>query len=153
MAAHRALEAEDFSFLLGHTVGEPWRDFVARREANRRGEQLPEGWVPNTFLAATVDGELVGRVSIRHELNEWLADYGGHIGYCVVPAHRRLGYATEILRQGLIIARSLGIDAVLVTCDQGNVASARVIESQGGAFESMIEDPEGGEPRRRYWIR
>jgi predicted acetyltransferase len=109
--------------------------------------------VPSTFLAVTVDGELVGRISIRHELNDWLARHGGHIGYAIVPAHRRLGYATQALSQGLVIARSIGIDEVLIVCNESNIASARVIESCGGEVESVIDGEDGKTRQRRYWIR
>ena len=64
------------------------------------------------------------------------AHEGGHIGYAVRPAHRRRGYATEILRQSLIVARAVGVDGVLVTCDDDNVGSAAVIERCGGVLES-----------------
>jgi predicted acetyltransferase len=53
---------------------------------------------------------------------------GGHIGFGLVAKHRRRGYGTEILRQSLVIARAVGIDRVLVTCDDDNVGSAAVIE-------------------------
>ena len=150
-AAHDAMRADAFPFLLDYVPNEPWGVYLRRREANRRGEQLPVRWVPSTFLAAAVDGTLVGRISIRHELNEWLATYGGHIGYAVLPSMRRRGYATAILRQGLVVARALGIDDVLVTCDVENRASAGVIEGCGGEFESIAEGD--GMPKRRYWFR
>ena len=150
-AAHEAMKPDAFPFLLDYYPNEPWSVFLQRREANARGELLPARNVPSTFLAATVEDELVGRISIRHELNNWLATYGGHIGYAVVPAMRRRGYATEILRQGLVIARSHGIEQVLVTCDVDNTASAGVIESCGGVFESIAAGD--GVPKRRYWFQ
>lgn len=150
-AAHEAMKADAFPFLLDYAPNESWARYLERRQANSRGEQLPSHFVPSTFLAATVEGTLVGRISIRHELNNWLAAYGGHIGYAVIPGMRRRGYGTEILRQGLVVARALGIDEVLVTCDIDNAASAGVIEACGGVFESIASGD--GAPKRRYWFR
>jgi predicted acetyltransferase len=98
-----------------------------------------------------VGGELVGRSSIRFELNEFLRHKGGHVGYAVRPAFRRRGHATEILRQSLVIARAGGVDAVLVTCADDNVGSAAVIERCGGVLEGVVADA-GHAAFRRYWI-
>ncbi len=107
--------------------------------------------MPATFLLARVGGDLVGRVSIRHELNDFLAEFGGHIGYAVRPQFRRRGHATEILRQALVVARGEGVERVLVTCDDGNSASQHVIERCGGALEdARLTD--NGKRTRRYWI-
>jgi predicted acetyltransferase len=113
--------------------------------------ELPAGYVPATFLIADVDRALAGRVSIRHGLNEFLTNEGGHIGYAVRPRYRRRGYATEILRQSLIVARAEGVDRVLVTCDDDNAASATIIERLGGVLED-VRDASDGIPKRRYWI-
>lgn len=150
-AAHRAMDAEDFPFGLGYEPDMAWSKYLERLDLTRRGIDVADGFVPSTLLVADIDGQIVGRTSIRHELNEFLAYEGGHIGYCVLAEHRRRGYATEILRQSLVIVRSVGVDRVLITCDDDNIASATVIESCGGVFESVIEG-RAALPVRRYWI-
>jgi predicted acetyltransferase len=152
-AGHEAMAADDFPFGLFYEPGMSWTDYLAGLEACRRGgADLPPDRVWSAFLVADVGGTIVGRASIRHELNDFLAREGGHIGYGVLPAHRRRGYATEILRQALVVARAAGTERVLVTCDDDNLASAKVIEGHGGVFESTIVSEEDGVVRRRYWI-
>jgi predicted acetyltransferase len=151
LAAHEAFVADDFTFLLGYTPGMSWRDWLEDTARIRAGVELPADRVRAAFLAADVDGQLVGRVSIRFELNEWLAREGGHIGYGVVRASRRHGYATQILRQAVELGRAEGIERLLVICDQSNVGSARVIERCGGVFEAAVPS-EDGSTIRRYWI-
>lgn len=145
------MAAEDFPFGLGYSFDMNFDDYIKQLEDHRAGVNLPERFVPSTFLVAEVDGELVGRTSIRHWLNEFLLHRGGHIGYGVLSEHRRRGYATEILRQSLIIARSIGIDRALVTCDDDNIGSIKAIESCGGQLENIVTSEEHA-AWRRYWI-
>ena len=150
-AAHAELAGEGFDFLLHLQAGEPWARYVRRLDDIRRGGDVSAGLVPATFLVAEVDGTLVGRVSIRHDLNDHLANFGGHIGYGVRPAYRRRGYAGVMLRQALVVARSAGVSRVLLTCDDGNEASASIIERAGGVLDD-IRVPHDGIGKRRYWI-
>jgi predicted acetyltransferase len=109
---------------------------------------FPASLMNQSFFALTVR-----RRRIRHTLNPYLERVGGHIGYVVVPGYRRQGYATAILGQSLAIARDkLGLTRVLVTCDDDNVGSMKTIEKNGGVLESIVTDPEGRSPKRRYWI-
>lgn len=151
-AGHEAMAAENFMFGLGYSPDMNFDDYLKQLEDHRAGLNLPERFVPSTFLVAEVDGAIVGRTSIRHWLNEFLLHEGGHIGYGVLAERRRRGYATEILRQSLIIARSIGIDRVLVTCDDDNVGSIKTIEACGGQLENVVTTEDQRTPRRRYWI-
>jgi predicted acetyltransferase len=112
---------------------------------------LPETPRPEGIVSATtlwwVDGnEWLGRLSIRHELTDVLREFGGHIGYVVRPSARRQGHASAMLAAALPIARDLGIDPALLTCDAANVGSRRVIDSNGGVFEDQRDD------RLRFWV-
>lgn len=106
----------------------------------------PAGWVPATELWWVDGDQFLGRIGIRHRLSPVLYEVGGHIGYDVRPSARRRGHATEMLRQALPIARGLGIDRALVTCDVDNIGSKTVIERNGG----VLEDEREG--KLRYWV-
>ena len=151
LQAHRELAAEDFTFLLDWTLERTWPQHLRLLRQYRHGLELAPGHVPATFLVALADGDLVGRVSVRHELNSFLAELGGHIGYAVRPPFRGRGHATEILRQALIVASAESVERALVTCDDTNAASRRVIERCGGVLEDVRRTESGG-TTRRYWI-
>ena len=110
------------------------------------GTPRPEGHVPCTTLWWVEGDDYLGRIAIRHELNDFLLAVGGHIGYDVRPTRRREGHATAMLQHALTWASGLGIDPALVTCDDDNVGSIRVIEAAGG----VLEDVRG--TKRRYWV-
>jgi len=94
---------------------------------------------------------ILGSISCRHRLNDFLLNVGGHIGYGVRPSARRRGVATAALRLALEQAKSLGLQRALVTCKNDNIASARTIERNGGVLEDTRETPDHGTVRR-YWI-
>jgi predicted acetyltransferase len=148
-------EDDDHTMVGGEIRGhrETWdtTDGFARYVAELRAEALEETPRPARFVPSTtlwwVDGdEYLGRIAIRHRLTEDLLNLGGHIGYDVRPTARRRGHATAMLRAALPVARDLGIDKALVTCDLDNVGSRRAIENNDG----VMEDIRNG--KRRYWI-
>lgn len=124
--------------------------FVAKKltDATRHTETS----IPKTHLWAIADAQFVGRISIHHALNDALRVVGGHIGYDTVPSFRGRGVATEMLRQALPVARSLGLGEVLLTCDDTNAASIRVIERNGGSLRETRVFDASRPPKRYYWI-
>jgi predicted acetyltransferase len=121
--------------------------YVARVNAEPFPESpRPDGFVPSTTFWLVDGKEYLGRIQLRHRLTEWLRDVGGHIGYDVRRSARRRGHASLMLREILPYARGLGVDPALVTCDEDNVGSRKVIEAAGG----VLEDVRHG--KRRYWV-
>lgn len=147
----REFQNEGLPWYIGGDLAEVERDFggfVAKKlaEATRRTADF----VPSTQLWAILEERFVGRISIRHELNDALRREGGHIGYDTVPSFRGRGVATEMLRLALPVARTLGLREALVTCNETNAASIRVIERNGGVLrETRTLDP--SKPPKRYY--
>jgi len=153
LRAHRATSPHVPSFLHYYVEGMPFRRYLEVLAETERGLNLPPDHVASTFRFAFVEARIVGRVSIRHSLNVSLERHGGHIGYVVVPEFRRRGYATEILRQSLHIAKErLGIQPILITCYDDNIGSIRTIEKNGGVLDNIVTGPDLDKPKRRYWI-
>lgn len=106
----------------------------------------PEHHVPQSTWWLVDDEAYLGRISCRHRLNDWLVEYGGHVGYEIRASARRQGHATTMLRAVLPHVHALGIDPALLTCDDTNVASRKVIEAAGGLFEDQRET------KLRFWL-
>ena len=108
--------------------------------------EMPEGIVPCSYFWIVEGEEFVGYLAVRHHLNDFLLEEGGHVGYSVRPSRRREGHATRAVKLALEEARGLGIDRALITCDHDNDASRLTIERSGG----VLEDRRG--VKLRYWI-
>jgi predicted acetyltransferase len=128
-------------------------EWIVSVKNNSKKETVKEGLVPaSTYLALrTVDNKLVGMIDIRHELNDYLLNFGGNIGYSVRKTERRKGYAKEMLRLGLQKCINLKMKKVLITCDKDNIASLKTILANGGVLENEIQTPD--RITQRYWIK
>ena len=117
-------------------------------------QNIPEGKVPaNTyFFVRTLDNKIIGMINIRHQLNEFLLNEGGHIGYSIRPTERKKGYATIMLKLALQKCKELNLNKILITCDKTNVASAKVIQNNNGILENEIFSETFSEIIQRYWI-
>lgn len=152
--AHQELLADDFHFLFWTRVGESWDEYTYRMSAWRRGEHLPDGWVRTGFFVAVDDGHIVGRVSVRYELNDSLSNLGGHIGYGVLPEARRQGVAAALCRFGLEQLAASGKEKALITCNADNEGSKATIISCGGVLDEQlpkVRNAEGVE-ELRFWV-
>ncbi len=105
----------------------------------------------------TIDGDnFIGRISIRIKLTPELLKYGGNISYAIHPKYWKMGYGTNALNLGLKKAVEIGLnDKVLITCDDDNIGSYRIIEKCGGILENKVINTDGEEEflTRRYWIK
>lgn len=109
------------------------------------------GLVPETVLWSVLNDTFIGRVSIRHWLQGNLINFGGHIGYEIRPSARRKGYGTQQLALALPVVAALGISRVLITCDDDNIGSIRIIEANGGVLDNKVDNGRHA-LTRRYWI-
>ncbi|MGX7125823.1 GNAT family N-acetyltransferase [Enterococcus viikkiensis] len=128
-------------------------DWLERIAAASDPTIINPDWVTaTTFLAVrTEDQKIVGIINIRHFLNDFLRNYGGHIGYGVRPSERQKGYAGEMLRRGLLFCNSIGLEKVMITCTKNNIASRKTILSAGGVLEREFLHTDG-EWVQVYWI-
>ena len=127
--------------------------YITNLDLESKGINLAEGRVPQTTYWLIDNDEFIGRVSIRHSLNEHLLKLGGHIGYDIRPSKRKKGYGRAILRLVLPFAKELGIDKVLITCDVTNVDSKKIIEANGGELENTFSVGNSMPDIHRYWIK
>ena len=123
-------------------------------ELNKRSceDTVPKGLVPSsTYLGVREkDNYIVGMIDIRHYLNEYLTQVGGHIGYGVRKTERNKGYAKQMLKLALEKCKELKIKKVLITCDEDNIASEKVILSVNAKLEDIRNVD--GENKKRFWI-
>jgi predicted acetyltransferase len=125
-------------------------EYVQRTEDHSYGKNIPENWMPATTFWLIDEDDVVGHVNVRHVLVEWSHRIGGHIGFAIRPSAWRKGYGRKILELALLEARTIGLSKVLVTCNDTNLGSIKIIESNGGRFQDINEVK--GEMVRRYWI-
>ena len=153
MAEEFKAEGRDAIDGIGCIEADDFENSVRCAKDHVKGIRLPQGWVPASTYWLVRDGVLIGTCHLRHELNDFLKNYGGHIGYYIRPSQRRKGYGNVILELTIEKAGCLGLKKVLVTCDDDNFASARIIEKRGGVFEDKITNKGHEVPTRRYWIK
>ncbi len=150
------LETQKYRELSGDGFVNAYAPSVLDRIKNaRHGKYLPLGWVSCTYLWFVRRDNFIGEISIRHDLTDSLIRFGGNIGYRIHPEQRKKGYGVKMLNLTLEYIREIfDFKKVLITCDDGNMASIKVIEKNGGILQDKITNYIDGEEKitRRYWV-
>jgi predicted acetyltransferase len=127
-------------------------EYIQRCIEMAAGVNLRPEYVPQTvFWVIDENGEAIGMVRIRHYLNDKLRHEGGHIGYYIRRDQRGKGYGKETLHQALAELKKLGEPKAMLTVNMDNVSSIKVIEANGGVFESEGQSADGHK-FGRFWI-
>lgn len=129
---------------------EEFAAFCRRHVDYLQGIKLKPGFVPDTYYLLFIEGRPVGFTKLRHYLNDYLLEHGGHIGYGIQPCERGKGYGSLILQKVLEEVPQLGISRALLMIREYNRASRRVSEKNGGSLEKIAFDGEYN--RCHYWI-
>lgn len=153
LAGLREFQAEPrFASLDVSAITADFPAYVAAQRARADAAGLSPGQIPETVLWL-MDGEaFIGRLSIRTTRDEALLRTIGNIGYMIRPSRRRMGYGTAILALALPEAQALGLTRVLVTCDEDNSASRKIIERNGGRLEGATPSRNAPGLTLRFWI-
>ncbi len=131
------------------------QDWIAQCRLREHKETLPDAACVEAdqfMLVREGEQRILGMINFRHELNAYLAEFGGHIGYGIRPSERRQGYAKAMLTLCLEKCRQLKLDRVLITCDVDNEGSRRTILACGGRFERVAHKEAENQDLERYWI-
>ena len=139
------------SYLLGR---DNFSSYIQSLTDESKGINLPEGYVPcSHFWLIDENQSILGAVRIRHNINnEFLTLEAGHIGYDIAPSFRRNGYGKTILKLALTKAKALGLHKILLTADEDNIASRKIIESNSGKLENIVMGKVFPNLLARYWI-
>lgn len=118
-----------------------FRNLIRNLNNYSKGIMDNPSYVPYTcYVAFDENNKVIGFGSLRHELNEYLIKFGGHIGYSVIPSQRKKGYGSIILKLLLEEAKKMNINRVLVTCSEDNLGSLGVIKNNNGILENKIKN-------------
>ena len=157
IGAYRAEFADCMDWLHGaqglreHADPAEWLRFLSLCENE---DTVPAGGhLYSQFLyVRPADGRIVGMIGVRRRPIGPLETWGGHVGYSVRPSERRKGYASRMLHDVLPYCRQLGLNRVLLTAGDENVASVGAILANGGVLEGHVIFPKHQVPVGRYWI-
>lgn len=128
--------------------------YVKQLNEEEQGINLRDGYVPCSHYWLVDEAcNILGVIRVRHNIdNEFLKLEAGHIGYDIAPSFRGLGHGKVMLKLALLKAKALGITKALITANEDNFASRKVIEANGGQFENIVKGKVFQTSLARYWV-
>ena len=130
-----------------------FEEFVTDLTNSSKGINIAEGWVPcSSYWLVDNSEEVIGVIRIRHRVDSDFLEMIGHIGYEIKSTRRKEGNGSKLLELGLIEARKIGLEKVLITCDEDNIGSKRIIEKFNGKYIKSIVDDESGKNKLQYEV-
>jgi len=133
-------------------LGAKFEDLLARLVAAKDPANAPPGELPYEDFWFMDGDEWIGKLTLRTTMNAKYLHAGGHIGYEIRPSKRRHGYGTILLSMAMDLARERGLHRVLLTCDETNIGSRKIIENNGGQLENAVKVEGQTVLKMRYWI-
>lgn len=130
-----------------------FEEYINELKNTELGIGLPEGWVPsNNYWLIDSNNEVLGVIRIRHRVDNECLQTIGHIGYEIKKTRRREGNGNQILKLRLVEATKIGIDNILITCNEQNIGSVKIIEKNDGKLRSSFRDLDTGERVLQYTV-
>ena len=127
-------------------------EWLAFRRQLDNPATTPPNWVPMTQFVCLRGAKIAGMIQVRRELNDFLREYAGHIGYSVRPNERKKGVATWMLQNVLPHCRDMGLTRVMVACEPWNDGSRKTILHGGGVYAKTVHCEERNIDLEQYWI-
>lgn len=141
------------SYELYTKAEEDFNEFIKELLESSKGINIPRGWVPcSSFWLVNDAGEIIGVIRIRHYVDSEFLQMIGHIGYEIKSTHRKKGYGSKLLELGLVEARKIGLEEVIITCAESNIGSRKIIEKFKGKYIKSIFDRENQRNLLQYKI-
>lgn len=135
------------------TAGKNFTQYLKMVRGNEKGLYLPKGFIPCSAFWLVDEKNFIGSVSFRHKLTPYLKKFGGHIGYSIRPSKRNKGHGKQMLALTLKKIRPFKLKKVLITCDEDNVGSQKVIQANGGILQDITANKGHEKRTMRWWIK
>ena len=107
------------------------------REISRKYQKVNYYDTPTITYILYFNKMPIGYICLRTEIDENWKKWSGNVYYTIRLSERRKGYGSKILELSLDKFRELGFKEIFCQSSSGNIASAKVIEKNGGIIGFM----------------